>query len=112
MTSSSSEDVASNAASRIIGTLCRRREWDAHERQADQQHERHDEALEEADFDRAGNLRLAPHQDDVDGVANRRCQDGQAADQRFPAKVGARLAEENDDDPGERDQRGSDRCAG
>ena len=49
--------------------------------------------LEEGDLERLGGQRLVAHQDDVDGIAERRAEDRGAAEQRVAAEVGPRLAE-------------------
>src|SRR3546814_14862372 len=67
--------------------------------------------LEEQGLNRCGDKRLLPHQDDVPRIADRRDEDRDRADERIVPERRARLADQDQPDAAEGDERGTDRRA-
>src|SRR3546814_2314554 len=67
--------------------------------------------MEEKGWNRGGDKRLSPNQDDVPRRADRRDEDRDRADERSVPERRARLADQDQPDAAEGDERGTDRRA-
>src|SRR3546814_18888658 len=67
--------------------------------------------MEEKGWNRGGDKRLSPNQDDVPRRADRRDEDRDRADERIVPERRARLADQDQPDAAEGDERGTDRRA-